>query len=73
MHCAFYSPMMPKETHNQNFSKIIVGLVPPPPPPGNDNTRRQKLPSDKKKKNQNCPRALQVGSLCGEWRGEKMS
>ena len=54
MHCAFYSPMMPKETRNQNFSKIIVGLVPPTQrhthtQAGNDNTRRPKLASDKKK------------------------
>ena len=24
------------------------------------------------KKNQNCARTLQVGSFCGEWRGEQM-
>ena len=65
---------MPQETHMPNVSKIGAGLVPPSRIfwfwPGG--LEKHHLLDMKKEKNWNCPRALQVGSFCEEWRGEQI-
>ena len=57
---------MPKETHIPNFSIIVRVWSQSHRPPHPPHTPTHPHP------HQNCPRALQVGSFCGELIGEEM-
>ena len=71
---AFYSPMMhAKRNSYAKFHPNWCGFGPPVTHFMNSAWRALKNAKFTiHKKNQNCPRALQVGSFCGEWRGEQI-